>query len=68
LVSYKTKLQTKKDLVISKLLGQNIEKYLAPKHIEPEGAFKALKDKGIKITHCEERDGAGRPIKKNRWS
>ena len=35
---------------------------------EPEGTFKALKDKGIKITNYTEKDGKGRPLKRNRWS
>jgi hypothetical protein len=40
----------------------------APKSIEPEGAFKALKDRVLKITNYTEKDGAGRPLKRNRWS
>jgi len=35
---------------------------------EIEGTFKALANKGIKITRYEERDGSGRPIKKSGWS
>ncbi|CAN5539996.1 hypothetical protein BH18THE2_BH18THE2_28500 [soil metagenome] len=35
---------------------------------KPEGAFKALKDRGLKITNYTEKDGAGRPLKKNRWT
>jgi ribosomal protein L37AE/L43A len=35
---------------------------------EIQGTFKALADKGIKITQYEERDGANRPLKRNRWS
>jgi hypothetical protein len=34
--------------------------------VEPQGAFKALQDRGIKITDYTETDGAGRTIKKSR--
>ena len=37
-------------------------------NIEPQGAFKALQDRGIRITSYSETDGAGRPLKRNRWS
>jgi hypothetical protein len=61
---------------LSTPIGLNLEPCLSyapdansiPKHVEPEGAIKALKDKGIKITHYEERGGDGRPIKRDRWS
>jgi hypothetical protein len=36
--------------------------------VEPPGAFKALQDRGLKITNYTEKDGAGRPLKRNRWS
>jgi hypothetical protein len=35
---------------------------------EPEGAFSALKDRGMKITNYTEKDGASKPLKRNRWS
>jgi hypothetical protein len=35
---------------------------------EPQGVFKALQDRGIKITDYTETDGAGHVIKKSRWS
>jgi hypothetical protein len=61
---------------LSTPIGLNLEPCLSylpdgnptPKDIEPEGAFKALQDKGIKITSYDERDGAGRPLKRNRWT
>ena len=57
-------------------LGLNLEPCLSylpdanpiPKSVEPEGTFKALQDKGIKITHYEERAGDGRHLKRSRWS
>ena len=57
-------------------LGLNLEPCLSylpdanpiPKSVEPEGTFKALQDKGIKITHYEERAGDGKHLKRNRWS
>jgi hypothetical protein len=27
-----------------------------------------LQDRGLKITNYTEKDGAGRPLKRNRWS
>lgn len=33
-----------------------------------EGTFAALKDKGLKITNYTEKDGAGKPMKRNRWA
>jgi hypothetical protein len=57
-------------------MGMNLEPCLSyapdpnpvPKHVEPEGAFKALKDKGIRIKNYSERGGDGRPLKRSRWS
>jgi hypothetical protein len=57
-------------------IGMNLEPALSYlpdpnlKEANPEvkGTFKALQDKGIRITKYEERAGDGRPIKKNRWS
>jgi hypothetical protein len=48
-------------------LGLNLETCLSylpdansiPKNIEPKGAFRALKDRGLKITNYTEKDGAG---------
>ena len=37
-------------------------------NIELKGAFKTLQDRGLKITSYTETDGAGRPLKRNRWS
>ena len=57
-------------------IGLNLEPCLpylpdanpTPKDIEPEGAFRALKDRGLKITNYTEKDGAGKPLKRNMWS
>ena len=57
-------------------LGLNLEPCLSylpdanpiPKSVEPEGTFAALKDRGLKITNYTEKDGAGKPLKRNRWS
>ena len=61
---------------ISTPLGLNLEPCLSylpdanptPKKVEPQGAFKTLQDRGLKITNYSERDGAGRVIKRIRWS
>ena len=44
------------------------EDFFNKDNIEPQGAFKALQDRGLKITTYSEIGPNGRPLKRNRWS
>lgn len=43
------------------------EQYLNKDKVEPQGAFKLLQDRGLKITSYTETGSDGRPLKKSRW-
>lgn len=49
-------------------LPDALDAYYRRGKVEPQGAFKALQDRGLKITNYTEKDGAGKPLKGNRWS
>jgi hypothetical protein len=49
-------------------LPDTLDVYYNRGKVEPQGSFKALKDRVLKITNYTEKDGAGRPLKRNRWS
>ena len=54
--------------LVSTAVPDPTEEFLNKGKVEPQGAFKALQDRVIKITDYTETDGAGRTIKKSRWS
>lgn len=45
-----------------------LDAYYGRSKPEYQGAFKALQDRGLKITSYNETNGAGRVLKKSRWT
>ena len=56
------------ETLVSTMTPDPNEAFYNKDKIEPKGTFKVLQDSGLKITSYTETDGAGRPLKRNRWS
>lgn len=56
------------ETLVSTMTPDPNEEFLNRGKVEPQGGLKALQDRGLKITSYTETDGAGRVLKKSRWT